>query len=76
MSCCAAIEQPFTNVSTVSIPYGDIQKSAYGQQPNVQVYIWDGTDYVLSDDGNQVVVGESSIEIDLGGEAKGFVKVF
>lgn len=76
MTCCSPLIQPFTNVSTLSIPYGASETEAYGADPNVQVYIHDGTDYVLSDDMNQVVFNGSSIEIDFGGIATGFVKVF
>lgn len=76
MSCCNPIVQPFTNEASVSIPYGPIQQEMFGTRPNVQVYISDGTDYVLSDDGNQVVFTGSAIEIDMGGPGTGFVKVF
>lgn len=76
MSCCEAIVQPFANETAVSIPYGEIQRTAYGNTPNVQVWIEDGEEYVLSDDGNQIRIEEGSIEIDLGGPGAGFVKVF
>lgn len=76
MTCCSPIVQPFTNVSSVTIPYGAIQQELLGAEPNVQVYIHDGTDYVLSDDMNGIILTGTSIEIDLGGNATGFVKVF
>lgn len=76
MSCCNPIQQAFTNVSSVSVPYDAFEKAQFGKTPNVQVYIFDGTDYVLSDDQNQIMVESDSIEIDLGGIATGFVKVF
>lgn len=76
MTCCEALIRPFTNVSTLSIPYGAAETEAYGIDPNVQVYIKDGEEYVLSDDMNQVIFNGSSIEIDFGGVSTGFVKVF
>jgi hypothetical protein len=76
VTCCDTIQQPFTNVATVSVPYGAFEKQQYGSTPNVQVYIFDGVDYVLSDDQNQIIIEAGTIEIDLGGIATGFVKVF
>lgn len=48
----------------------------YGAKPNVQVYIKEGTEYVLSDDMNAVVFDGSTIEVDNGGPNSGFVKIF
>lgn len=76
MTCCEALIRPFTSVATLSIPYGAAEVEAYGTEPNVQVYIFDGTDYVLSDDMNEIIFTGSSIDIDFGGIATGFVKVF
>jgi hypothetical protein len=76
MMCCSPITQSFVNASTLTIPFGAIQQAEYGAQPNVQVYIKDGTEYVLSDDMNEVRFTGENIEIDFGGPATGFVKVF
>lgn len=76
MTCCNPIIQSFADVATLTIPYGDIEQALYGTDPNVQVYINDGTDYVLSDDMNGIMLTGTAIEIDFGGNATGFVKVF
>lgn len=75
MSCCAATIYPFA-AATLSIPYGATEQAAYGVDPNVQVYIQDGTEYVLSDDFNEVRFTGTSIDIDFGGVQTGVVKVF
>lgn len=75
MICCEPTIYPFSG-STLTIDYGVEMQAAYGSNPNVQVYYREGTEYVLSDDMNQVVFTGSSIEIDFGGPAVGIVKVF
>lgn len=75
MTCCEPAIYPF-NGSTLTIDYGVEMQAAYGSNPNVQVYYREGTEYVLSDDMNQVVFTGSSIEIDFGGPNVGIVKVF
>lgn len=47
----------------------------YGSRPNVQVYIKEGLEFVVSDF-NAVVFDGASIEIDNGGPNTGFVKIF
>lgn len=47
----------------------------YGARPNVQVYIKEGTEFVVSDF-NAVVFNGASIDIDLGGPNTGIVKIF
>lgn len=75
MNCCEATIYPF-NGSSMTIDYNTAHKSAYGLEPNVQVYYREGTEFVLSDDMNQVSFDGNSIEIDFGGPAVGIVKVF
>lgn len=75
MTCCDATIVPFDG-ATLSIPYGAAEILAHGVEPNVQVWIKDGSQYVLSDDMNEVVFTGSSIDIDFGGPAIGVVKIF
>lgn len=75
MTCCEPTIYPF-NGSSLTIEYGPVLEAQYGADPNVQVYIKDGDEYVLSDDGNQIIFTGSAIEIDFGGPAMGFAKVF
>lgn len=76
MSCCDPIISPFSGQSSITIEYGAIRQEQYGSRPNVQVYIYDGTDYVLSDDMNEIRFADDQITVDFGGIQSGFVKVF
>lgn len=76
MNCCVPIITPFTNVSSLTIPWMAAEIEAYGPQPNVQVYYSQDGQYVLSDDFNQVTFEPGSITIDNGGPMTGLVKLF
>lgn len=76
MTCCEPIIQPFAVLGTLSIPWGVIQQELYGTEPNVQVYLKDGAEFVLSDDMNEVKFTGTSIDIDFGGPADGIIKIF
>lgn len=76
MICCEPTIEPFTNQSTLSIPYSPFMINQYGAKPNVQVYYKEGTEYALSNDMSAVRFTGTSIEIDNGGNASGFVKIF
>lgn len=76
MSCCPATIVSFGNVSSTTINYSPSLAALYGSDPNVQVYYKDGTEYVLSDDMNEVRFDGTDIVVDHGGAAIGFIKVF
>lgn len=75
MTCCAPTIVPFTNAPSVSIVYSPLMQEQYGSRPNVQVYIKEGEEFVVSDF-NAVVFDGASIEVDNGGPNTGFVKIF
>lgn len=76
MICCPPTILPFTNQSSMSIVWTAILQDLYGSEPNVQVYIKEGSEYVLSDDMNSVVFDGSTIVADFGGVNNGVVKIF
>lgn len=74
MTCCEPTIYPFSS-STLTIDYGAQKQADYGSNPNVEVYIKEGSEYVLSEF-VEVRLSGGSIEIDFGGPAVGVVKVF
>lgn len=76
MICCEPSIFQFGAVSTLTVPYSAAMAAEYGPQPNVQVYIKEGEEYVLSDDMSGVIFDGSNIIADFGGMQTGFVKVF
>lgn len=58
------------------INYSAQMVSDYGPEPNVQVYFQQDGVYFLSDDMNQVSFDGVNINVDYGGVASGFVKIF
>jgi hypothetical protein len=75
MSCCAPTIFPF-NEAVTTVNYSPFLLGLYGPEPNVQVYYRDGTQYVLSDDMNEVKFDGTDIVADHGGVQIGFLKVF
>jgi hypothetical protein len=75
MICCAAITIPF-NEAVTTVSYSPVLEAIYGQEPNVQVYYREGTEYVLSDDMNSVKLIAGDIVADHGGVQVGFIKIF
>lgn len=76
MNCCPPTIVSFGNVSSTTINYSPSLAALYGVDPNVQVYYKDGTEYVLSDDQNEVKFNGVDIVVDHGGIAVGFLKIF
>lgn len=76
MNCCPPTIVFFGNASSTTINYFPSLAAQYGVDPNVQVYYQDGTEYVLSDDQNEVKFDGTDIVVDHGGPQVGFVKVF
>lgn len=66
MNCCEPTIYPF-NAATMTINYSAAMQVLYGPDPNVQVYYREGTEFVLSDDFNEVRFDGSNIDIDFGG---------
>lgn len=75
-TCCDQMITSFNNVASQVIAYGADKQALYGSRPNVQVYFKDGTEYVLSDDFNNVTFTGSSIVLDFGGSNTGIIKIF
>lgn len=78
MSCCEPTIFPFVFVSTTTIAYSPALMILYGAKPNVQVYykFTGGTQYVLSDDMNQVSFDGVNITVDHGGTGQiGFIVI-
>lgn len=76
MTCCSSTIINFLSVASTSIIYSPAMQTAYGPEPNVQVYFKVGTEYQLSDDMNEVKFDGTTIEIDHGGVNSGFIKIF
>lgn len=76
MTCCNPTIVNFLNVASSVINYSAQMLTDYGQEPNVQVYYKSGTEYILSDDMNQVKFDGVDISIDYGGLSTGFIKIF
>ena len=79
MACCPYDIISFADKLTTSIAYPDTLKAIFGQKPRVSVYYWDadvGEFYTLNDfPTSSVIFTGSSIEIDHGGLASGYVKI-
>lgn len=76
MNCCQPTIVSFANEATKTIPYTASMQELYGPTPNVQVYIKDGEEFVLSDDMSGVVFDGTNIIADFGGQQNGIVKIF
>lgn len=76
MICCEATIVSFANEATKTIPYTAAMQEQYGPTPNVQVYIKEGDELVLSDDTSGVVFDGTNIIADFGGQQNGIVKIF
>lgn len=76
MTCCVPTILSFTNQPSMTINYSAAMQEQYGPQPNVQVYIKEGEEFVLSDDMSGVVFDGVNIVADFGGVNTGFVKIF
>lgn len=75
MICCTPFIKPF-NEAITTLNYSPSLAAIYGSKPNVQVYYRDGSEYVLSDDMNQVKFDGTDIVADHGGVNVGFLKIF
>lgn len=75
MSCCTPFILPF-NEAVTTLNYFPSLAALYGSKPNTQIYYWDGTNYVLSDDMNLVSFDGVNIVADHGGVQAGLLKVF
>ena len=76
MPCCEPTIISFVNETGKTINYSEAMQTAYGPEPNVQVYYLEGEEYVLSDDMNQVKFDGTNIIADFGGPATGIIKIF
>jgi len=66
----------FTDASTLNIPYTLAMQQSYGQVPTVEIWIWDGSQYVKP----FIQAGfdaypPTAIIADLGGPGTGFIKI-
>lgn len=80
MPCCSPRIQAFSSLSTISIPYNQTYRDAYGNVPNVDVYIRDeeSGQYVDTEFIQVHLKGSplNEVAIDFGGPATGFVKIY
>ena len=77
MRCCDYDIIPFTNVSIMNIAYSVGMRARFGNVPHIRVWQLFNGEYVepmisIRLDGNPT----SNINIDNGGPASGFIKIF
>lgn len=79
MPCCNPTIQTFFNVASTTIGYSPAMQEQYGDAPKVNVYYWDGTQYIAAGVFTSIALNGfpvSSITVDHGSDsATGIIKL-
>jgi len=78
MPCCNPTISTFFNEAITTFGYGPSLQAQYGAAPKVNVYYWDGTQYVASGVFTSISFTGypvTSVTIDHGGASTGIIKL-
>jgi len=76
MSCCTPIITQFVNATLTTIPFGDSQKTIYGDVPTVKILYYEEGEFRESTGFlTQVKLEDDQLTVNHGGPATGIIKV-
>lgn len=75
MTCCEPIIHNFVAEAVTNIPWGDYERSVYGDMPIIDLVYYLAPDWVVGGVFTEVKYQTNNIRIDHGGISTGYAKI-